>query len=782
MDILSKIFGSYSEREVKRIMPTAEKVMALDEEMSSLSDEELRNKTIEFKERLAKGETLNDILVEAFAAVREASGRVLGMKHYKEQIIGGTVLHQGRIAEMKTGEGKTLVATLPSYLNALEGKGVHIVTVNDYLAKRDRDEMGQVHEFLGLTTGVILHELTPDQRREQYNCDITYGTNSEFGFDYLRDNMVMTKEERVQRGLNFVIVDEADEIFIDEARTPLIISGPGKKSTELYTVADYFAKSLKKDEDFTIDEKSKSIMFTDEGIEKAEKYFNVENYSDPENLAIQHHVFQALRANYIMRKTVDYIIVKVEVMIVDQFTGRVMEGRRFSEGLHQAIEAKEGVEIQAENPTMATITYQNYFRLYKKLSGMSGTVVTEEKEFQDIYGIDVVVVPTHRPIARVDREDKIYKTELAKFKAIVEEIIETHKKGQPVLVGTVSIEKSELLSFMLKKKGVPHQVLNAKHHAKEAEIVSHAGEYGMVTVATNMAGRGTDIKLGEGVKEVGGLKVIGTERHEARRIDNQLRGRSGRQGDVGESVFFVSLEDEIITRFAKERAEKLGEKLKLVEGEEIDTKKVREVVELAQKNVEGDNFHTRKNVLQYDDVMNEQRKVIYKQRNQVVDSENISEFVLSMFKDVINKEVESHITRDKKNFEEELDDLIKYFRDLYIGERELDKEELGKMKQGELKEKFYSIAEEIYNEKKELVGEQFELYEKSILLRIVDMRWIEHMEDMDHLKQYMGYHAMNQKDPVQEYQLQGSQVFESMIYEVEKDVLRHISHINVQRK
>jgi preprotein translocase subunit SecA len=782
MDILSKLFGNYSEKEVKRLQPTVDKIMELDEKMGTLSDEELRNKTAEFKERLTKGETLNDILVEAFAVVREAAGRVLKMKHYREQLIGGIVLHQGRIAEMKTGEGKTLVATLPSYLNALEGKGVHIVTVNDYLAKRDKDEMGQVHELLGLTTGVILHDLIPDQRREEYNCDITYGTNSEFGFDYLRDNMVMSKEERVQRGLYFAVVDEADEIFIDEARTPLIISGAGTKGTGLYKVADYFAKSLIKEIDFEIDEKTKSIMLTEEGLDKAEKYYNVENYADIENLAIQHYTFQALKANHIMRNVVDYIIVNGEVMIVDQFTGRVMEGRRFSEGLHQAIEAKEGVKIKEENPTLATITYQNYFRLYKKLSGMTGTAATEEKEFREIFGIDVVVVPTHKPIARIDREDKIYKTEYGKFKAVVEEIAETHAKGQPLLVGTVSIEKSELLSMMLKKKGIPHQVLNAKHHAREAEIVSLAGQHGMVTIATNMAGRGTDIKLGEGVVEAGGLKVIGTERHEARRIDNQLRGRSGRQGDVGESVFFVSLEDEIITRFAKERAEKVGEKIKLIEGEAIDTKKVKEVVEIAQVNVEGQNFETRKQLIQYDDVMNQQRKIIYNQRNEVIDSENISIYVLSMFKDVVNKEVENRISPVSKTHRKELEELISFFKNLYLRDKEIEIEEMISFSIPQLQERFYAYSEELYNEKRGLFGEQWSSVEKRLVLSVVDSRWIENMEDMDNLKQYMGYHALNQKDPFQMYQLEGSKLFDDMIYEIKKEVLRQIAHIVIHKE
>lgn len=777
MDVISKVFGSYSDREVKRIIPSVNKIMALEEKMGALSDEELRNKTLEFKERLSKGETLDDILIDAFAAVREAAWRVLGKKHFREQLIGGMVIHQGRIAEMKTGEGKTLMATLPSYLNALEGKGVHIVTVNDYLANRDKEEMGQVHEFLGLTTGVILHELKPHERREQYKCDITYGTNSEFGFDYLKDNMVMSKEERVQRALHYCIVDEVDSIFIDEARTPLIISGMGGKTSELYKIADYFAKTLIKGEDFEIDEKSKSIMFSEEGIEKAEKFYNIENYSDIENLAIQHHTFQAMKANYTMRNTVDYIIVNGEVMIVDEFTGRVMEGRRFSDGLHPAIEAKEGVKIKEENQTLASITYQNYFRLYKKLSGMTGTAITEEREFREIYGVDVVVVPTHKPIARIDREDKIYKTELAKFKAVVEEIEETHKIGQPMLVGTVSIEKSELLSFMLKKKGIPHQVLNAKYHAKEAEIVSHAGQFGMVTIATNMAGRGTDIMLGEGVIEVGGLKIIGTERHESQRIDNQLRGRAGRLGDVGESVFYVSLEDELIKRFAKERAEKVGEKLKLIEGEAIDMKKVKQVVEAAQENVVADNFQTRKMLFQYDGVMNEQRKLIYTQRNEVIDSDNLKEYILSMYNSVISKEVTDHVKPVSKTHNEEVEALIEVLKDLYLGNKEIDKEKLLTLSIAELQKEFYNYAVEIYNEKEEIFKEEWKTIEKKIILQLVDSKWIDHMENMDNLKQYVGYHALNQKDPVQAYQFEGSAIYEDMICELKKDIVKYISHV-----
>jgi preprotein translocase subunit SecA len=778
-EVIDKVFGTYSDREVKRMLPIVEKIESLDEAIQKLSDEDLKNKTIEFKERLKNGETLDNLLVEAFAVVREAAYRVLGLKHYRVQLIGGIVLHQGRIAEMKTGEGKTLVATLPSYLNALEGKGVHIVTVNDYLAKRDRDEMGKVHEFLGLTTGVILHEQKPDERREQYKCDITYGINSEFGFDYLRDNMVMSKEERVQRELNYVIVDEVDSIFIDEARTPLIISGAGKNPSELYKVADYFAKTLKEgeEEDFTIDEKTKGIMLTEKGIDKAEEFYKIENYAALENIHIQHHTFEALKANYIMKNHVDYLVVNGEVMIVDTFTGRVMEGRRFSEGLHEAIEAKEGVKIKEESTTLATITYQNFFRLYKKLSGMTGTIVTEEKEIREIYNIDVVVIPTNRPIARIDREDLIYKTELAKFKAVVEDIAETQAKGQPVLVGTVSIEKSELVSMMLKRKGIPHQVLNAKHHAKEAEIVAKAGGIGAVTIATNMAGRGTDIKLGEGAVEAGGLKIIGTERHESQRIDNQLRGRSGRQGDVGESIFYVSLEDEIIRRFARERADKLEGDLRLIEGEAIDKKKVKQIVKVAQENIEADNFQTRKNLIQYDDVVNEQRKIIYKERNVVIDSDGLKEHVLSMFKDVICKEVDNHIAKKFKR--EELEALVHFFKDLYIGTKEINIEELIGLKVEILKEKFYSIAEDIYIEKEQQAGELWNIVEKNILIKIIDDKWITHMEDMDNLKKYIGYYGYNQKDPVTMYKLQGSELFEQTIYEIKKETVRFISHASV---
>ncbi|SHH27068.1 preprotein translocase subunit SecA [Clostridium grantii] len=776
MKILDKVLKDYSKKEIKKLIATAEKIEALDTEMQLLSDEELKNKTLEFKENLKNGKTLDDILVEAFAVAREASYRVLGLKHYQVQLIGGIVLHQGRIAEMKTGEGKTLVATLPAYLNALTGKGVHIITVNDYLAQRDKNQMGAIYEFLGLTTGVVIHDQAPELRSAQYYCDITYGTNSEIGFDYLKDHLVGNRAQKVLRPLNFTIVDEVDSIFIDEARTPLIISGEGSKSKEIYKVADLFAKSLVKDVDFSIEEKTKSVLFTEEGIEKAEKFYNVENYANLENLTIQHHTFQALAANYVMKNTVDYMIVNDEVMIVDTYTGRAMEGRRFSHGLHQAIEAKEGVKIQDENTTMATITYQNFFRLYKKLSGMTGTAVTEEKELKEIYNTDVVVIPTNKPIARVDREDLIYKTELGKFKAIVQDIIETHKTGQPLLVGTVSIEKSELLSTMLKRKRITHQVLNAKYHKKEAEIVAQAGEVGMITIATNMAGRGTDIKLGEEALKLGGLKIIGTERHASRRIDNQLRGRSGRQGDVGESVFYVSLEDEIITRFVGERAEALDKKLKLLEEEALDHKKVRELVEDAQRNVEGEHFFQRKNLIKYDDVINEQRKVIYEQRNVVVDSDSLKDHTLSMFEEIIDTEVEQRIVSEDY-IETEVEDCVKFFKDFFGDIKEFTKDEFMKLRKSEIKEKLYDIATKIYKEKEEAFGEQWIAIEKNFTLKFVDNRWIDHMEEMDDLKQYIGYQSMLQKDPVQMYKLQGSQLYMEMLYNIKKDITRYISYI-----
>lgn len=782
MGIFNKVFGTYSEREVKRIQPIADKIEALDSVMQALSDDELRGKTAEFKERLANGETLNDILPEAFATVREVSSRIRGEKHYRVQLIGGTVLHQGRISEMKTGEGKTLVATLPAYLNALSGKGVHIITVNDYLAKRDRDWMAPIYEFLGLTVGVILHDLSPEERKVAYRSDITYGTNNEFGFDYLRDNMVIYEEEKVQRELNFAIVDEVDSILIDEARTPLIISGQGEKSTEFYKIADYFAKQLVSEVDFTMDEKAHSAILTDSGVEKAEKFFHLENYADPANMEVQHHVAQALKGNYIMRKDKDYMVKDGEVIIVDEFTGRLMEGRRYSDGLHQAIEAKEGVRVERESKTLATITFQNYFRMYTKLSGMTGTALTEEIEFREIYGLDVIVVPTHRPISRIDHPDVVYKTVKGKYNAIVEEIEETHKLGQPVLVGTVSIEKSEILSQLLKRKGVPHQVLNAKFHEMEADIVSHAGEYGMVTIATNMAGRGTDIKLGEGVLEVGGLKIIGTERHESRRIDNQLRGRSGRQGDAGSSRFYISLEDDLMRIFGSERLQSIVERLGLQDDEAIESKMVTSAIENAQKKVEGNNFDIRKTLLGYDDVMNQQREIIYKQRASVLQGTDLKEQIQDMLKDVVYSLVDSHISGVEDNLETDLEKLISYLEDIYLPHGSVDAKELSAISNEEIKEKLLSIAKELYNAKEEDFGEeQMREIERVILLRVVDSKWMDHIDNMDHLKQGIGLRAYKQQDPTQAYQFEGSEMFNEMIYNIKVDTIRYLFHVQIEK-
>ncbi|MBU5486094.1 preprotein translocase subunit SecA [Clostridium sp. MSJ-11] len=781
MRLFEKLFGTYSDRELKRIIPMVDKIDALDSKMQGLTDEELRAKTDEFKDRLAKGETLDDILIEAFAVVREASWRVIGLKHYREQLMGGIVLHQGRIAEMKTGEGKTLVATLPSYLNGLSGNGVHIVTVNDYLAKRDSELMGPIHEFLGLKVGVILHELEQGERQEAYNCDITYGTNSEFGFDYLRDNMVIYKEEKVQRGLNFAIVDEVDSILIDEARTPLIISGQGEKSTEFYRVADYFAKSLMKDKDFTVDEKANAVLLTDDGVVKAEEFFKLENYADSENMEVQHHVVQALKANYMMKVDKDYIVRDGEIMIVDEFTGRVMDGRRYSDGLHQAIEAKEGVKVERESKTLATITYQNYFRMFNKLSGMTGTALTEENEFREIYGLDVILVPTHKPVVRKDQPDLVYKTAKGKYKAIVEEIAETNKKGQPVLVGTVSIEKSELISDMLKKKGVKHQVLNAKYHEKEAEIVSRAGEYGAVTIATNMAGRGTDIKLGDGVVEVGGLKIIGTERHESRRIDNQLRGRSGRQGDPGESRFYVSLEDDLMRIFGSDKLQGVVEKLGLGDDEAIESKMVSSAIENAQKKVEGNNFDIRKTLIQYDDVINQQREIIYKQRSQVLEGEDLKEQVQDMIRDSVYSVVDSHISGVQEEFENELTNLINYLEDMYLPKDYVKVEQLSGLTNAEIKEKLLTIAQNMYMDKEEDFGiEQMREIERVILLRVVDTKWMDHIDNMDHLKQGIGLRAYKQQDPVQAYQFEGSQMFDEMIYNIKIDTIKYLFRVQIQ--
>lgn len=783
MGLLDKIFGTYSEREVKRIQPIVDKIEALDGAMQKLSDEELQAKTDEFKERLEKGETLDDILPEAFAVVREASTRVLGLKHFREQLIGGIVLHQGRIAEMKTGEGKTLVATLPAYLNALSGYGVHIVTVNDYLAKTQGELMGKLYQFLGLTTGIIVHQLNNDQRREAYASDITYGTNNEFGFDYLRDNMVVYKEERVQRVLNFSIVDEVDSILIDEARTPLIISGAGEKSTDFYKIADFFVKRLSVEKHFTVDEKAHAVMLTDEGVEEAEKAFHVDNYADAENMELQHYITQALKANYIMKLDKDYMVRDGEVIIVDEFTGRLMEGRRYSDGLHQAIEAKEGVKVERESKTLATITFQNYFRMYKKLSGMTGTAQTEETEFREIYGLDVIQIPTHKPVARIDLPDLVYKSTSGKYNAIVEEIVETNKTGQPVLVGTTSVEKSELISAMLKRKGIKHQVLNAKYHEQEAEIISHAGELGMVTIATNMAGRGTDIQLGEGVVEVGGLKIIGTERHESRRIDNQLRGRAGRQGDPGSSRFYLSLEDDLMRIFGSEKLQGLITTLGLPEDEAIESKMVSKSIENAQKKVEGNNFDIRKTLLGYDDVMNMQREVIYKQRVEVLEGENLKEQVQVMIRSLISNAVNSHISGVEDTLENELKTLIGYLEDIYLPHGLVTIDELKVLSNSEIEEKLVNIAENIYAEKEELFGqEQMREIERVILLRVVDTKWMDHIDNMDHLKQGIGLRAYKQQDPTQAYQFEGSAMFDDMINNIKIDTVKYLFHVQAEHQ
>ncbi|MGN0027617.1 MAG: preprotein translocase subunit SecA [Clostridium sp.] len=782
MGFLEKLFGTYSEREVRKLEKIADKIEELDEAMQKLSDDELRAKTDEFKNRLKNGETLDDILPEAFAVCREAAWRTLGMKHYRVQLIGGMVLHQGRIAEMKTGEGKTLVATLPLYLNALSGEGVHLVTVNDYLATRDVEWMGNLYHFLGLTTGCIVHGLNSDERRAAYAADITYGTNNEFGFDYLRDNMVIYKEERVQRKLNFAVVDEVDSILIDEARTPLIISGAGDKSTKFYNVADNFVKQLLADTDYTIDEKANSVMLTDSGVAKAEKSFGIDNYADAEHLELQHYITQALKANYGMKRDKDYMVKDDQVIIVDEFTGRLMEGRRYSDGLHQAIEAKEGVKIERESKTLATITFQNYFRMYKKLSGMTGTALTEENEFREIYSLDVIVVPTNKDVARIDKSDLIYKNTKGKYNAIIEDIIECNKKGQPVLVGTVSIEKSEYLSSLLKKRGIKHQVLNAKYHEQEAEIISHAGELGSVTIATNMAGRGTDIKLGEGVKEVGGLKIIGTERHESRRIDNQLRGRSGRQGDPGESVFYISLEDDLMRIFGSERIQGLMDKLGLEDDEAIDHKMVSKALENAQKKVEGNNFDIRKSLIGYDDVMNMQREIIYKQRSEVLEGKDLRDQINQMIKDIVIDAVKGHLDNITDSLDVEIGKLIQYLEDICLPHKLVKVEDLIDLSNDEIIEKLLDILTKIYHKKEEEFGEEhFREVERVILLRVVDQKWMDHIDNMDHLKQGIGLRAYKQMDPIQAYQMEGSAMFEEMIEGIKLDTVKFLYHIQIQK-
>lgn len=782
MGFLEKLFGTYSEREVKKLQSIADKIEALDDSMQKLTDEELQAKTAEFKERIQKGESLDSILPEAFAVCREASSRVLGMKHFRVQLLGGMVLHQGRIAEMKTGEGKTLVATLPAYLNGLTGNGVHVITVNDYLAKTQMEEMGVLYNFLGLTTGCIIHGITPEQRRAAYACDITYGTNNEFGFDYLRDNMVIHMEERVQRSLNFCIVDEVDSILIDEARTPLIISGMGDKSTKFYNVADNFVKTLVNEKDFTVDEKANAVLLTDDGIVKAEKYFGIENYADSHNLELQHYVTQALKANYTMKADKDYMVKDNEIVIIDEFTGRLMEGRRYSDGLHQAIEAKEGVKIQRESKTLATITFQNYFRMYAKLSGMTGTALTEENEFREIYNLDVIVIPTNKPVQRIDQSDMVYKNTAGKYKAIVEEIVKSHEKGQPVLVGTASVDRSEYLSSLLKKRGIRHQVLNAKYHAQEAEIISHAGELGMVTIATNMAGRGTDIKLGEGVREAGGLKVLGTERHESRRIDNQLRGRSGRQGDPGESIFFISLEDDLMRIFGSERIQGVIDKLGLEESEAIESKMVTKAIENAQKKVEGNNFDIRKNLLGYDDVMNLQREVIYRQRTEVLEGKNLKEQIEGMIEEVVSDSVNAHLSGEVQDIEAEMKTLLQYLEEICLPHGTITVEEIADLSNEQIKSKLTEVVMNIYKGKELEFGEdQLREIERVVLLRVVDQKWMAHIDNMDHLKQGMGLRAYKQQDPIQAYQMEGSAMFEEMIEGIKLETVKFLFHVRVER-
>ena len=847
MGLMDKIFGTYSERELKRIYPIRDKVLALDEQFSKMSDQELKAMTPKLKERLSNGESLDDILPEAFATCREAAWRVLGMKHFPVQIVGGIVLHQGRIAEMKTGEGKTLVATLPVYLNALTGKGVHVVTVNDYLAKRDSEEMGKVYRWLGLTVGLVIHDIEPADRQKAYNSDITYGTNNEFGFDYLRDNMQIYKENRVQRGHYFAVVDEVDSILIDEARTPLIISGRGDKSTDLYKVADRFARTLKMykvkelddkeehddviDADYIVDEKAKTATLTKSGVKKAEEFFGLENLMDMENSTIQHHINQAIKAHGTMQRDINYVVKDNEVMIVDEFTGRIMNGRRYSEGLHQAIEAKEGVEVKRESKTLATITYQNLFRMYEKLSGMTGTAMTEEQEFREIYGMDVIEIPTNKPVIRNDMPDVVYKTGNGKFNAVVEQVKECHEKGQPVLVGTVSIETSERLSALLKRHGIKHQVLNAKYHEKEAEIVAQAGQYGAVTIATNMAGRGTDIMLGgnaeylaknqmrkegyyenliveatgfgdtddeeiiearqrftelskkfkeelrpeaEKVKEAGGLFIVGTERHESRRIDNQLRGRSGRQGDPGCSRFYLSLEDDLMRLFGGDRINSMMDSLKIDENTPIENRILSNTIESAQRKIEGRNFGIRKNVLQFDDVMNKQREIIYAQRNKVLDGEDLKESILSMMDETVDSAMAMYMPEGVEPDHWNMEGFRNYFIGLIAGSLlELEDDELKKVDRKELGEQIKEKVHQLYAKREEELGENItrEL-ERVVLLKQVDTKWMDHIDAMDELKKGISLRSYGQKDPVVEYRIEGFDMFDEMIAGIREETVK----------
>ncbi|MEH7883430.1 preprotein translocase subunit SecA [Bacillus sp. JJ1609] len=780
MGILTKIFDQ-NKRDIKKLTKLADQIDALAGDMEKLSDEQLKEKTEEFKSRYQKGESADDLLVETFAVVREAAKRVLGLYPYKVQLMGGVALHEGNISEMKTGEGKTLTATMPVYLNAITGKGVHVITVNEYLASRDATEMGKLYEFLGLTVGLNLNSMTKEEKQEAYRADITYGTNNEFGFDYLRDNMVLYMEQKVQRPLHFCVIDEVDSILIDEARTPLIISGSAQKSAALYIQANAFVRTLKREEDYTYDEKTKGVQLTEEGITKSERAFGIENLFDIKHVTLLHHINQALKANASMHLDVDYVVQDGEIVIVDQFTGRLMKGRRYSEGLHQAIEAKEGLDIQNESMTLATITFQNYFRMYEKLSGMTGTAKTEEEEFRNIYNMNVVVIPTNRPIARDDRPDLIYASMQGKFRAVAEDIAERHQKGQPVLVGTVAIETSELISGYLTKKGIKHNVLNAKNHEREAEIIAEAGQKGAVTIATNMAGRGTDIKLGEGVKEVGGLAVVGTERHESRRIDNQLRGRSGRQGDPGVTQFYLSMEDELMRRFGSDNMKTMMERLGMDDTQPIQSKMVSKAVESAQKRVEGNNFDARKQLLQYDDVLRQQREIIYKQRDEVLESENLRGIVETMIKSSLGRNVAAHTPAGEDMEKWELGNIIDYVNGNLLHEGDITVEDLRGKEQDDIVETILAKVKERYDEKEEmLTDEQMREFEKVIVLRSVDSKWMDHIDQMDQLRQGIHLRAYGQIDPLREYQHEGFAMFENMILSIEEDVAKYIMKAEIR--
>ena len=804
MSALTKIFGTHSERELKRIYPIADKVESYRDAMQALSDEELRNKTREYKERFEKGETLDQLLPEAYATVREAARRVLGMEHYRVQIIGGIILHQGRIAEMRTGEGKTLVSTLPAYLNALEGKGVCIVTVNDYLAKRDAEWMGQVHEFLGLKVGVVLNDMSNDERRDAYNCDITYVTNNELGFDYLRDNMVIYKEQLVQRGLHYAIIDEVDSVLIDEARTPLIISGQSGKSTRLYEACDILANQMKRGEDvpeytkmdaimgveqeesgdFVVNEKDKVVSLTQEGVHKVEQFFKIDNLADPENLEIQHNVILALRAHNLMFRDQDYVVKDDQVMIVDEFTGRIMPGRRYSDGLHQAIEAKEHVKVKRESKTLATITFQNFFNKFEKKAGMTGTALTEEKEFRDIYGMDVIEIPTNRPVARIDHHDIVYKTKKEKYHAVVEAVKEAHAKEQPVLVGTITIETSEIISGLLKREGIPHTVLNAKFHEMEAEIVAGAGAHGAVTIATNMAGRGTDIKLDDEAKAAGGLKIIGTERHESRRIDNQLRGRAGRQGDPGESQFFISLEDDLMRLFGSEKLMEVFNTLGVPENEPIQHKMLTNAIEKAQTRIEGNNFGIRKNLLEYDQVMNDQREIIYAERLRVLNGESMRDVIFKMITDRVESCVDTCISSDLPKEEWDLNELNQLLTSI-IPLEPVTMEDLDSIKNNkELKHTLKERAVKLYEAKETEFPEpeQFRELERVVLLKVIDRKWMDHIDDMEQLRQGIGLQAYGQRDPLVEYKMAGFDMFDDMIANIQEDTVRLLYHVKIEQK